>query len=313
MIASPASFHGTLADFFHRYVVPNLPHPETVAYYHRLIIDYCRAEQPLYVIRKVADTERGTIYETRNGNRFKASDNSPAWWIHAMLLSDIRLPQDKFVQAIATMPTHIFEVKQHVKMTISDFGWHVAHIYSAKDGDTHYRAWDRENLSRRFIRNIHPCNCFYIAKTKWQLYGGDPRVIAYFASQYASRYGDVWTEFCSLIEGLSLANGEEFGSLPYIYGEPQPSQPTIKHLDLLMLSPQVTYTSSRLRFKASVIEPLRPSNSFRVVTPAGTFQMTKADFHRDFDNVTASSSYRDKGDYNYKDIPAKALKYLVSG
>jgi hypothetical protein len=38
-----------------------------------------------------------------------------------------------------------------------------------------------------------------------------------------------------------------------------------------------TYEFRRLGFKADVIEPLRDRDSFRVVTPVGTFQMTKAE------------------------------------
>lgn len=166
-------------------------------------------------------------------------------------------------------------------------------------------------MARRFIRNIHPCNCFYIAKHKWQIYGGDPRIIAYFASQYVQRYNDVWAEFCASVKGPQLMNGENFAYLPYSYGKLHSSQHVINDHNSPATSPQLTYASSRLRSKAWAIEALDPSDSFRVITPIGIFQMTKADFYRDFSNVIASSSYRDKGDYNYKDTPAKALKYLV--
>jgi hypothetical protein len=71
-----------------------------------------------------------------------------------------------------------------------------------------------------------------------------------------------------------------------------------------------TYEFSRLGFKADVIEPLRDRDSFRVVTPVGTFQMTKAEFYRDFANVVRSRSYRDRGLYHYPTVPEKALKYL---
>ena len=71
-----------------------------------------------------------------------------------------------------------------------------------------------------------------------------------------------------------------------------------------------SYEFSRLGFKADVIEPLGPSDRFRVVTPEGTFEMSKADFYRDFGNVTRSMSYRDRGLYHYPRTPEKALKYL---
>ena len=52
-----------------------------------------------------------------------------------------------------------------------------------------------------------------------------------------------------------------------------------------------SYKFSRLCFKRDVIEALAPQDSFRVETPIGTFQMTQADFHRVFPNVTQSRSY----------------------
>jgi len=55
------------------------------------------------------------------------------------------------------------------------------------------------------------------------------------------------------------------------------------------------YQFSRLGFKADVIEPLGPRDRFPIVTPEGAFEMTKADFHRDFANVANSMSYRDRG------------------
>lgn len=73
-----------------------------------------------------------------------------------------------------------------------------------------------------------------------------------------------------------------------------------------------SYEHSRLAFVADVIEPLASTNRFRIVTPTGTFEMTKADFYRDFANVTKSASYRDRGLYHYPTIPEKARKYIVS-
>ena len=75
--------------------------------------------------------------------------------------------------------------------------------------------------------------------------------------------------------------------------------------------PIPTYEFSRLGFKAGVIDPLRPGDRFRIVTPEGTFEMTKAEFYRDFDNVVRAMSYRDRGLYHYPTTPEKALMYLV--
>ena len=76
-------------------------------------------------------------------------------------------------------------------------------------------------------------------------------------------------------------------------------------------SPRVTYTFSRLGFKAEHIEPLSDSDEFRVETPVGDFQMSKAEFYRDFANVVESRSYSENGLYHYPTVPEKAKKYLL--
>ena len=73
----------------------------------------------------------------------------------------------------------------------------------------------------------------------------------------------------------------------------------------------ITYKATRLLFRASVIEPLLSDEAFRIVTPDGTFQMTKAEFYRDFANVVASASYRENGIYHSKTVPKKAFPYRV--
>lgn len=74
--------------------------------------------------------------------------------------------------------------------------------------------------------------------------------------------------------------------------------------------PATSYEFSRLGFKADLIEPLGPFDRFRIITPEGTFEMTKAEFYRDFANVVRSMSYRERGLYHYPATPEKALKYL---
>lgn len=71
------------------------------------------------------------------------------------------------------------------------------------------------------------------------------------------------------------------------------------------------YSFSRLGFRADVIEALGPDDVFRISTPVGTFQMSKSEFYRTFDNVVRSRSYRERGLYHYPTVPEKALKFLV--
>jgi hypothetical protein len=73
----------------------------------------------------------------------------------------------------------------------------------------------------------------------------------------------------------------------------------------------VSYRHTRLCFKADQIEPLPMDGAFRVTTNVGIFQMTKAEFYRDFANVVQTRSYRAPGGYHYPSIPKAALRYRV--
>jgi hypothetical protein len=73
-------------------------------------------------------------------------------------------------------------------------------------------------------------------------------------------------------------------------------------------NPKVTYDSSRFCFKRDRIDGLDPTEQFRMITPVGVFQMSKADFYREFPNVVASASYK-AGVYNYPRLPSKAEQF----
>lgn len=75
----------------------------------------------------------------------------------------------------------------------------------------------------------------------------------------------------------------------------------------------IEYTSSRLCFKADLIEPLKDNDSFIVHTPNGIFKFTKADFYRVFSNVIETKSYQEGRLYSYKYPPKRALPFLLSG
>ena len=77
-------------------------------------------------------------------------------------------------------------------------------------------------------------------------------------------------------------------------------------------APPATYSFSRLCFRREVIEPLGANDPFRVVTPLGVFQMTKAEFYREFRNVVESRSYSEDGIYHYPKLPAKAEQFRLS-
>lgn len=78
-------------------------------------------------------------------------------------------------------------------------------------------------------------------------------------------------------------------------------------------TPAVSYTFSRLGFKADKIEPLADDQAFRIVTPDGTFQMTKAEFYRVFANVVKTPSYTVQGIYHYRKPPRRIEPYRLAG
>ena len=76
--------------------------------------------------------------------------------------------------------------------------------------------------------------------------------------------------------------------------------------------PTVVYEYKRFCFKASKIEPLQDDQAFKVVTPNGSFQMTKAEFYRAFPKVVISKSYSESGLYHYPSLPKSILPYKVT-
>jgi len=73
----------------------------------------------------------------------------------------------------------------------------------------------------------------------------------------------------------------------------------------------VSYRASRLLFKADLIESLEPNSRFRIITPFGTFEMSKAEFHVTFPNVVNSRSYKEHRLYHYSKLPAAALRFRI--
>jgi len=59
---------------------------------------------------------------------------------------------------------------------------------------------------------------------------------------------------------------------------------------------------------------LQPDEVFCVVTPGGTYRMTKREFYEEFPNVVSSKSYR-TGErlYHYPKPPRRARRFRVAG
>jgi hypothetical protein len=204
---------------------------------------------------------------------------------------------------LSDMPTHMFDVR--CTPNLNTAGWHVAHILNAKDGNTDWQNWSRQELLRRFIRNVHPCNCFYIPNSVRELYGGDAGVIGFFAARYSDRYSSVWQAFLTIADGVQPPNAQ---CPKLVYGHANRSR-AISTEEVAR-----SYRYSRLCFKADIIEPLAMDDTFEVITERdGTFRMTKDDFYREFPRVRETWSYRNDGVYHYAVLPRPALRYRVGG
>jgi hypothetical protein len=211
------------------------------------------------------------------------------------------------------MPAHMFDVPATMP-TANRAGWHIAHVFDVKDGKTAFADWGRADAIGRFVRSVHPCNYFLLPKTNWQRWGGDRRVVAFFAELYAERYGDVWSEFLSLAGRGYFPGDPSSEPIPYVYSAPGSLGSRGRSIapgEDWASTTYPKYESARLLFRASIIEPLQPSDSFCVITPDGAFKMTKADFHRVFANVVRSRSYLKNGYYHYPTIPQKAEPFRL--
>lgn len=73
---------------------------------------------------------------------------------------------------------------------------------------------------------------------------------------------------------------------------------------------KVSYESTRLYFKADLIEPLNWDDYFCVIVKDEVFKMTKREFYEVFSNVVKTRSYREDRIYHYPVTPKKAMKFI---
>lgn len=319
LVHSPPVFSGTLDELWDGYIEPNLPDAETVGDFHRELVAYLHEQRPLLLIRQVRGMERRGEYVTADGTRLKATDNAPAWWVHYALSQRCRIAPEAFARVIETIPAHLFEVSRTMPTSANAAGWHIAHLFAVKDGQTDFRSWRRGEAVGRFIRNVHPCNYGLVPKPEWQRWGGNERVIAFFVERFAERYADVWEEFLRLAQADSTRVSRVIGPVSYAYGaagEAPSASPAMKQSSLGREGPvngvaRISYPATRLLFKRDIIEALADDDTFEIVTPRGTFAMTKADFYRVYQNVRRSASYRECGVYHYSRLPGSAHQFLV--
>lgn len=319
LVPSPQSFAGTLAELWEQFIERNIPAADAVARFHQRLSRYLGEPHALHLVRQVRGMTRREEYTTADGTRLKATDNAPAWWLHYALLQDCEIAPDAFGRVVESMPAHLFDISRTMPTSANAAGWHVAHIFAVKDGNTDYRTWRRADAVRRFVRNVHPCNYSLIPKPDWQCWGGDARVIGFFVERFAERYAEVWDEFLALAHADPAAVPRGGESIAYKYpaavkspvtGDGMPKLQASIAAEVMVPTP-VSYQATRLLFKRDVIEGLASNERFRIVTPHGTFEMSKDDFGHAFANVRRSASYRERGTYHYAVVPGKALQFLI--
>ncbi len=71
------------------------------------------------------------------------------------------------------------------------------------------------------------------------------------------------------------------------------------------------YSSSRLCFKADIIESLNDEDIFAVHTPYGVFMMSKAEFYNTFPNIVKTESYQKGRIYSMRTPTQKAMRFLT--
>lgn len=214
MIRPPAQFDGKFSEFFALYVEPNLPSAARVQAFDLLLRRHLSSVDPIHVIRWVREQTRGEICLSAEGGRILPTDNAPVWWLHAFLLSETPLPTDPEL-FFSTLPAHFHKVARF--QTLNQAGFHAAHILSAKNRDIDWQSWSRDELARRMLVNIHPCNMFLVAKQEWDRNGGRPDIISWVVAAYRQRYGETMERFLADCDpGGSF--GPSAGDPDYSYG-----------------------------------------------------------------------------------------------
>lgn len=311
MIEAPKDVILPIEELFDKYAKKLLISEQGMEHFHKSLVEYYKTNDPIFLIRQIKQQERGLVFSNDLGHLIKPTDNSPAWWLHYQLFQDKTEAFHDFNALIESIPCHIFKIKE--KENVSKSGWHVAHIFNAKDRKTNINEWDRDELLKRTFRNIHPCNYFYLPKTNWQKNGGDGNVIAYFYDKFKQKYNSVFEEFESIVNPDRQRFEVSKSDTPIdTYKQESLAEAKNKKYSFEPKSVFNEKKAKRLIFKASEIEPLSDDEYFTLNTVAGIIRMTKKDFYKTFENVIRSKSYTTNHClYSYSTFPKKAFQFLI--
>ncbi|MCY1015519.1 hypothetical protein [Pyxidicoccus sp. MSG2] len=211
----PPRYDGPFDVFFAQFIEPNLPAPEVVRELHADLRRYVEERDPIFFLRQIPGVERWRRMgnpiplQAASGERVAFTDNSPQWALHALAYRNA-LPQGSgFSDWLRQrMPCHMFDIRRdELGETLNDSGWHAAHIFEVKNGDTTWRTWGRDELVRRFIRNVHPCNLLLLSKSDWQRVGRQADLLAFAVNLYRERYGSVLEEARALMSAVAPESG----------------------------------------------------------------------------------------------------------
>ncbi len=212
----PREYDGPFGEFFSQFIEPNLPTPETVSVLHEELKNYVAERDAIFFVRQMKDAEpwrrRTNRFAPRTalGGRVAFTDNSPQWALHALAFRS-QVPRGAAFSAWlrVRMPCHVFEVGDaKLGETLNDARWHAAHIFAVKDGDVDWQSWTREELVRRFVRNVHPCNLLLLPIQDWQRLGRQKDLLAFAVERYRHRYARVFGEALDWMGEPSATDGE---------------------------------------------------------------------------------------------------------
>jgi hypothetical protein len=315
MLYAPTTFHGSVAELYSQCIEPLLPRPEQVGQFHAWMAQYCVEDGSVFPIRAVRGTARRRVYSTLDGTAFAPADNSPAWVVHALLVSERVASYAEFRKLMLRMPVHMFDIRRIVRQTANDYGWYVAHVIPAKNRDTDFERWSRAEVERRYYLTLHPCNLFFVPGVRNRELGEHPRVIRFLTLKYAERYGPIWKEFLDRVGPIDTAEAASSGPgdmvVHYRSGTTD-VRPTSGPLPTSSDLVKVRYKSSRLMFKRDDIEPLRPGELFEVVTPTGVYRFSKDEFYSVFPSIPNTASYRQSGAYHGAKLHLRAQRFRVT-
>jgi hypothetical protein len=211
---APIRFAGTLAELYTKHMSSVLLKPDLIQRYHNLLKQYCEHRLGPLLVRHEGIKERATTYRARaDGWPIVWTDNAPARAMHLLLFQEEQLDLAAFLDFLKEAPCTILEAWANIPKSVSAAGWYIAHINGVKGLAGSAKTCSTSDVIARFIRNVHPCNYFYVPKNgRW--YGEQQDVINFVAERFQSLYNDTWSEFQQLAKDKRSPVRSGLGELP---------------------------------------------------------------------------------------------------